>query len=568
MERQKSYFEIAGDPAFWETVRTAPAYARFRDDLLKKWETLGTCPLPAMKFSEYRLYFDNGNRSVYENVYFLRRRALNDAAFLALIYPDEPAYLSRLEDVIYAILGEYTWCLPAHQPNITEDIPDHLDLFACETGSAFGEIEFLLGARLSPLIRTLIRKETQRRVIDPYLAGRKFWWQTANNNWAAVCCGSVAVATWCFCPDLFPQLLPRFRATMDCFLSGFGDDGFCVEGLSYWGYGFGYFLCYADLERYVTDGEYDYFKLPKVKAIATFAQKMFLSGNATVSFSDGPRTGEPEIDKMHYLRREYGTAVTLLPLPASHLAAGCARFCLDSRTLAWFDPSLGVDAVPQSTAYAAKDAGWWIVKNPAFGFAAKAGCNKESHNHNDVGTFIVAKDGRQIFGDLGAGPYCRQYFSRERYEFLTCSSRGHSVPFFGTLLQQEGAERAADHVTFGENTFSFGFAGAYAASDDLKALTRTFTVTPQKITVTDRFDWRGAAPVTERYLLLAEPTLTGGGFTAGGLTCRLFGNVAAKTVTPIEAVATPLDAGKLPPAWFLDVELSPGAEGCTLEVMV
>ena len=568
MERQKSYFEIAGDPAFWATVRTAPAYAPFRDDLLKRWETLGSCPLPAQKFSEYRMYFDNGNRSVYEGNYFLRRRALNAAAFLALIYPEEPAYLTRLEDVIYAILGEYTWCLPAHQPNITDDIPDHLDLFACETGSAFGEIEFLLGPRLSPLIRTLIRKETQRRVLDPYLAGRKFWWQTANNNWAAVCCGAVAVATWCFRPDLFPQLLPRFRATMDCFLSGFGDDGFCVEGLSYWGYGFGYFLCYADLERFATGGKYDYFKLPKVKAIAAFAQKMFLSGNATVSFSDSGRTGEPEIDKMHFLRREYGEAVTLLPPPAPHLAAGCARFCLDSRTLAWFDPAFGVDAVPENTVYAAGDAGWWIVKNPAFGFAAKAGCNKESHNHNDVGTFIVAKDGRQVFGDLGAGPYCRQYFSRERYAFLTCSSRGHSVPFFGELLQEEGAERAADHVTFGENTFSFGFAGAYAASDDLKALSRTFTVTEKGITVADRFDWRGAAPVTERYLLLAEPTPTDEGFTAGGLTCRLAGKIAKKTVTPIEAEATPLDAGKLPRAWFVDVELAPGADGCTLEILV
>ena len=568
MRQQKSYFEIAGDSAFWEKVRTDPAYAPFRDDLSKRWETLGACPIPTLPFSEYRMYFEDGNRSVYENKYFQRRQMLNAAAFLALIYPDEPMYLTRLEDVIYAVACEYTWCLPAHQPNITDDIPDHLDLFACETGSAFGEIEFLLGPRLSPLIRTLIKKETQRRVIDPYVAGRKFWWQTANNNWAAVCCGSVAVATWCFRPDLFPQLLPRFRATMDCFLSGFGDDGFCVEGLSYWGYGFGYFLCYADLERFATGGSYDYFKLPKVRAIAAFAQKMFLSGNATVSFSDGPRTGEPEIDKMHYLRREYGAAVALLPPPAPHLAAGCARFCLDSRTLVWFDPAFGVDEVPADTAYAAKDAGWWIVKNPAFGFAAKAGHNGESHNHNDVGSFIVAKDGRQIFGDLGAGVYCRQYFSRERYEFLTCSSRGHSVPFFGTLLQEEGAKHAADHVTFGENTFSFGFAGAYAASDDLKSLSRTFTVTQKGIVVADRFDWRGAAPVTERYLLLFEPTLTDEGFTAGGLDCRLVGKIAKKTVKSVLDEATELDKKRLPPAWFLDVELEPGAEGCTLEIMV
>ncbi len=567
MQRQKSYFEIANDPAFWEKVRTGEAYAPYRNDLLEKWKTLGSCPIPNLSFSDYRLYFETGNRGVYEGQYFLRRRILNDAALLALIYPDEPAYLTRLEDILYAIICEYTWCLPAHQPNVTEDIPDHLDLFACETGSALGEIEFLLGERLSPLIRKLIRKETQRRILDPYCAGRRFWWLTAANNWAAVCCGSVAVATWCFRPDIFMQLLPRFRATMDCFLSGFGEDGFCVEGLSYWGYGYGYFLCYADLERFVTEGRYDYFKLPKVKAIAAFAQKMFLSGRVTVSFSDSGRTGEPEIDKMHFLRREYGEAVALLPPPPPHLAAGCARFCLDTRTLVWFDPDFGVDEVPERTVYAAKDAGWWIVKNPAFGFAAKAGNNNEPHNHNDVGTFIVAKDGRQVFGDLGAGIYCRQYFTAERYEFLTCSSRGHSVPFFGDLSEQEGAAHAADHLRYEENAFSFGFAGAYAPSDDLRSLTRTFTVTEKGITVEDRFDWRGAAPVTERYLLLAEPTLTDEGFTAGDFACKLTGKIEKKTVTPINDEASELDRGHLPNAWFLDVTLAKGADGCKLEIL-
>ena len=39
---------------------------------------------------------------------------------------------------------------------------------------------------------------------------------------------------------------------------------------------------------------------------------------------------------------------------------------------------------------------WLVKRTPTYGFAAKGGHNAEHHNHNDIGHFIFAMDGRPI----------------------------------------------------------------------------------------------------------------------------------------------------------------------------
>ena len=567
MSDTRSFYEKVTDSSFWKTVRTSPDYASIREYLLSEWKNYADCVIPALKFSDYRRFFDSGERDTYENSYYLRRQIMIVSSFLAAIYPDVPEYLTRLEDAIFAVASEYSWCLPAHAASVTVDDPLYLiDLFAAETGSAFGEISLMLGGRLSPLIRGLMKREVESRIIDPFCSGKKFWWQTATNNWAAVCAGGIATAVWCFRPEIFPQLRPRFRDSMDNFLSGYGDDGFCLEGIDYWNYGFGYFLCYAELERYATGGKYDYFKLPKVRKIATYAQKVIInSPDVTVSFSDGSKREAVSRGRLHFLRNEFGEDIELLQPYFSHFVRGCANYSLASREIAWFDPSIGVEPVKKSTSYRAEDAQWWIVKNPAFGFAAKAGHNDEPHNHNDVGSFIVAKDGRQIFGDLGAGLYTRQYFCQStRYKIINCSSLGHSVPYFGETVQKPGKLFRAENVKYGEDSFSFDYAAAYG-DESLASLSRTFTVKPDSVAVSDKFDWRGEAPAVERFMLWEEPTVTDGGFTVGGLNCRLVGRVKKIVAVPFEYEIHHA-GGATRGAWFIDAELDAGADGCTLEI--
>jgi hypothetical protein len=71
--------------------------------------------------------------------------------------------------------------------------------------------------------------------------------------------------------------------------------------------------------------------------------------------------------------------------------------------------------------------------------AAKAGHNAESHNQNDVGSFIVALDGRPLIIDVGVGVYTRQTFGPGRYEIWTMRSSWHNVSEVDQVLQAAGA---------------------------------------------------------------------------------------------------------------------------------
>ncbi|MFF5249487.1 hypothetical protein ACFY3V_34860 [Streptosporangium sp. NPDC000095] len=46
--------------------------------------------------------------------------------------------------------------------------------------------------------------------------------------------------------------------------------------------------------------------------------------------------------------------------------------------------------------------------------AAKGGYNVESHNHNDVGPFIVALDARPVLVDVGVGEYTARWPPRRQ----------------------------------------------------------------------------------------------------------------------------------------------------------
>ncbi len=97
--------------------------------------------------------------------------------------------------------------------------------------------------------------------------------------------------------------------------------------------------------------------------------------------------------------------------------------------------------------------------------AAKGGHNAESHNHNDVGQFIVGVDGRPVLIDLGVGEYTRFTFGPERYGIFTMQSEYHNLPVVNGVGQSPGREFAARDVSADVSDAAAGLsldiAGAY-----------------------------------------------------------------------------------------------------------
>ena len=511
-----------GDPSFWSTdVREKDCFKSYREFLMKNWcELCENDRFEAMKYTEFRLYGLNGNRTVFQKPYYERRVQVETATILALIYPDEQKYLDYAMDKIFAICNEYCWSIPAHQPRLLEVVnKTHLDLFACETAFTLAEIYTLLGDRLDPLIRELIKAEVEKRVINSFLKTTTWGWEIKNTaNWAAVCGGSVGCTFMLMFPERFYEIKPRLDFTMQNFLSGYKDDGFCAEGTHYWHYGFGFFCVYADMLRTFSEGKYNYFELPKVHSIATFVQKTYLSGIKCVSFSDCGETLTYQIGLLHFLKKEYPDVVVYSP-KYSYINDGCGRFNWLVNAAAWFDEGIYNNPDPDNAEaeYYGKDTEWLIKRTISYGFAAKAGNNIEPHNHNDIGAFIIAKNGKQIVTDPGPGVYSRQYFSAvTRYEFIECSSLGHSVPYFGELIQKEGANYSSTDVKFENGIFSMDIAGAYG-SEELKSVLRAFSFDETSVTLHDSFDYSGDARITDRIVLREAPSVIGSAVVCGDL---------------------------------------------------
>ena len=471
-----------------------------------------------LSYTGFITYYKTGSRKEYENEYFEHRRQLCAYTILAAVYPENEKFLHGLENIIWAVSDEFSWALPAHIPEDAdpEACVEHIDLFAAETAFSLAEAADIIGDRLDKRIRDRIKFEVRRRVIDPYLSGRKNGWDTVGSNWAAVCAGSVGAAFLYLAEeDEIKTAMPRLLKTLQCYIDSFGDDGACTEGINYWIYGFGYFTYFAELLYQYTDGEIDLFSIPKTKAIALFPQKIRFSNDRTVTFSD---CGDKFINRSGlacFLSRKYDGVIAA----DDGCALGfdddaCYRAAHIVRDFAWRSNGM-CNGGPELGTYYFVDAAWYIKKNETYEFAAKAGNNNESHNHNDIGAFILNAGGNCVVTDPGRGEYTAEYFGNGRYSSFAPSSRAHSVPMINGGLQVEGAEHKGEITKADDDRLSIRFEKAYNDTD-LSLLKREFIFKSGYIILRDEAVFESEnGSITERLVTELKPEPCAGGMKIG-----------------------------------------------------
>lgn len=530
----KPLFCGAADPAKWNEIRTSEFYAEERNAIKAAAEKYHKVPISVLPYSLFKIYDETGSRFEYENAYFDRRGRLNTFAAMSLI-SGKKQDLHALEDILWAICDEYTWCLPAHLggkgtrvPRKSLSIDDKhiapeekdaakvIDLFSAETGFALAEILHLLGGSLSAMVAFRVKCEIKKRILEPYCSlGSMSSWETNNSNWAGVCAGSVGAAALYLIEDnaALAPIIYRLIGTTDRYLEGFGEDGATAEGIGYWEYGFGFFTYFAALLFQRTGGKLDLFAAEKIERIALFAQKCYLNGNNVASFSDCPRSFRCNPGLLQYLKRRFGN----VELPENRYRCGlyddtCNRWGHFIRNLVWKGKAAGDSG---DAAYFLRNVQWMTARKIgacAVAFAAKGGNNAESHNHNDLGSFLLDVNGDVLLVDLGAGEYTAQYFGPERYSIFSCGSQGHSVPVIEGGYQQAGAKYCAKVLSAqlapNEDLFRLDLTGAYQ-NDNLHSLIRSFVfenADRQALILTDAYKFdRKPSSVTERFITLQKP---------------------------------------------------------------
>lgn len=501
-------------PAFtkekWEQIRTDPYYRDMIRTISERAEVqLHTDP-PRLKFSDLHVFAVSGERKNYERPFGERQGRLNNFEFMYHL-TGEQKYLDALADDIWDLCGLDSWSLPAHvRENLTpEQRRCFLDLVSTALGFRLAELHHFLGDKLPDLVRRRLEHELRVRIIDSYRDNTDLWWMKTENNWASVCAaGVLGTYVYMASKEETDAVLPRLIQTAEGYLRGFDDEGCCKEGYGYWNYGFSNFCTFALLLRAYTDGEIDYFKNPKVYAIAHYQDYVFLNaaGNC-IPFSDcNINSAKPSTPFTHLLHSIYpDIAIPPMTKPMS----ATVRDALN------LDPSVanGAFLLPNHIYHETQQ---FVCHTAPYDLACKAGCNAEFHNHNDVGSFILSKDNALSFVDPGHEEYTRQYFSAERYARPGACSRAHCVPIINGKYQVTGSERS---VVVREETFAYGFTMQNAYDDPtLTQLLREFSCSEDGIELTDTFTFsEEPTSVVERFVSFLEPTITADGVLCGNV---------------------------------------------------
>src|SRR5581483_438120 len=128
-------------------------------------------------------------------------------------------------------------------------------------------------------------------------------------------------------------------------------------------------------------------------------------------------------------------------------------------------------------------------------FGIKGHHNAESHNHNDVGSFMLYADGEPVLIDVGVETYTVKTFSPERYDIWTMQSAYHNLPTINGVMQAHGRRFAARDVRQAaddrEASIEMDLAAAYPAEAAVQSWKRRLVLTRgQAVTLTETYALR------------------------------------------------------------------------------
>ncbi|MFT2010516.1 heparinase II/III family protein [Pontibacter sp. 13R65] len=499
---------------------------------LKEAEKFLDYEWPSIPATKSLLIVRTGDRDEYQNISFSKRKVLG-TLLLAEIYENKGRFIDPIINGVWSICEESFWGVPAHLPSTPEhagliNVADpFVDLFAAETAVYLAWVDYFLGEKLdavSPQIRKRIYHEVNKRMFEPVMTTKHFWMASGDdgrppNNWNPWITSNWLNSALLLEKDELKRSDMVYKAlqVLDEFLDPYYPDGGCDEGPGYWDHASAALYDNISLLNLASNNAFGYvYQNEKFKNMGKFIYRAQISSNQFLNFADavpnptmsaemiyrygkdikdtdmmqfGAYYHEPvdgQLERFHYFRNffslfmqeEFRQAKKRLPLPKD----------------VW---------LPDLQVMMARDNGG---STKGFYVAAKGGHNDESHNHNDIGNYVVYYNGQPLLIDAGRGTYTSKTFSKTgRYEIWSNCSDYHNTPTINGLTQLPGREYKATQVLYNQGktfaAFTLNMAGAYPAEAGINSWHRTVKLNRGKnVQVTDVIDLGQAKELTQHLM--------------------------------------------------------------------
>ena len=463
---------------------------------------------PALPASLYLDYKITGTRYNFERKNNERRKVLNELAVAAIITKDKK-YIAQIANGIWTLCEQTTWVLPAHIVVQKEKtgLPDPyevvIDLGSGTAAAQLSMIQFMLSDELDAYSKGIGKRvfaELNKRIFQPYLTRTDFWWMgftgQAVNNWNPWVNTNVLMTALYsgLGADSVGLIIGKTVKSTDFFVNQYPDDGGCDEGPSYWSEAGGKLMRFIHVLNKLTTTSIDWKSQQLIYNMGNYISKVHIGENNFVNFADAFSKSIPDPESVYSYGALYNDAA--LKSFGAYLF-GLQKQKLDNGNIIDFLETTSIyDSLTTVKPIAPLPAVSWFgdrqlltartksESTSGIFLAVQGGHNAESHNHNDIGNFMVYAGGTPVFVDAGVGSYTAQTFSSRRYELWNMQSGWHNCPTINGVMQKEGLSYKANDVQFQQKansvSLSMDIAAAYPAEAAVKKYIRIFDFNTEK----------------------------------------------------------------------------------------
>lgn len=542
-------YPAVNQSAAWKAVLSTEQHAK----LIQQAEGLLGYQWPMTRASVFLDFAENGNRTNFEKISFSRRDALSILVVAELI-ENKGRFMDDIVDGIWSVCEETFWGVPAHLTYQKRgiglaDVNDPVvDIFAAETSSLLAWVSYLMGDKLdkvNPMIKERIYIEIDRRIFKVIESDPKYRWmgygrknvdstlsykersflERRPNNWNPWISSNLLSSVLLLekNKDRRAKFVHQVFDVLDNYLDPYPADGGCDEGPGYWGKAAASTFDCLDLVKMATNNKFNLFDEPLIKSMGEFIFKAYIGDGYYLNFADavsktnhspmliyryGKAVGSSTMMQMGAYLANKNAVEKTMPEAYSLLRKLPELFYSKELLIATSaEPLISGAWLPDIQVMVSRDQ---EASKKGFYIAAKAGHNQESHNHNDVGSFMIFYNGKPVLIDVGAGTYTKDYGK----SWVISSAYHNMLPIVNGEVQLTGRKYAASAVSYTidaqKNVFKQDISKTYNEDLGMRKWERTITHNKGKsIVIADNFDFSTSRDaIILPMMLVSRPDIT------------------------------------------------------------